>query len=148
MKYSYQCMTYYKANMSKINNHLEFNYSGPTGLLNFPLKFILKFSYDELFSSPKMFHPDLMNNTKLKFFTINSACKLKIFSKSIKNNKPFIIIRTCGFDKFGCPVKFVFKSNEVPHGGDIELNVEQLGPILHAKDKVVNLRAISQNPHV
>ena len=56
----------------------------------------------------------------------------------MKLNVQFIrIIATCRFDKFGCPVKYVLTSEQVPQGNDIKLNFEQQGLTLHRKSAKV-----------
>ena len=138
LKHTKQCIRFYKKNILEINEYFKTNYSGPTCEFNFPSVFYLTFKYDEIFSSNNLFTPNLMNNIRNKFCKVNKACKLKLYKKTTRNSNPFIrIIATCGFDKFGCPVKYVLTSEWVPQGNDIKLNVEQQGPILHPMSAIV-----------
>ena len=148
LKHTKQCIYLYKKNFLEINEHFKTNYSGPTGEFNFPSVFFLTFKYEEIFSSNDLFTPNLMNNIRNKFSKVNKACKLKLYKKSMRNSNPFIrIIATCGFDKFGCPVKYVLTSEWVPKGNEIKLNVEQQGPILHPKSAKVK-SYVSKNSRV
>ena len=132
LKHTKPCIRFYKQNLLEINEYLKRNYSGPTGEFNFPSNFYLTFKYDEIFLSNNLFTLNLMDNIRNKFCKINSACKLKLYKKTMRKSNPFIrIIATCGFDKFGCPVKYVLTSEWVPQGNEVKLNVEQQGPILH-----------------
>ena len=128
LKHTKQCIYFYKKNLLEINEYFKTNYSGPTGEFDFPSVFFLTFKYDEIFSSNNIFTPNLMNNIRNKFCKVSKACKLKLYKKSMRNSNPFIrIIATCGFDKFGCPVKYVLTSEWVPKGNEIKLNVENKG---------------------
>ena len=126
-----KCRYFYNNNLPKINEFLKNNYSGPIGQFNFSVSFKLKFAKDEIVSKTNEVNPNLMNNIRQKFSKVNTACKLKLYNKSIDiNNQNISIVCSCGFDKHGCPVKYSFtlsdKTDEF-----IELVVNQLGPILH-----------------
>ena len=66
-----------------------------------------------------------MHYIRLEKFKNSTACKLKVFGKSVKANNPIIIrVWTWGFDKFGCMVKYLLRSIQVTQRGDSELYVE------------------------